>query len=110
MSPWFLKTSKSSEEHQHFFKAPVAPHLSMIVFPGTTERMNRMKTISEGGGKNPNKPGVECLYSVILYIQTWSWTEMLRDSKTSQDNPKKNERKTIQFHQEASKISFALSI
>lgn len=51
MSLWFLKTSKSSEEHQHCFKALVASHLSMIVFPGTTERMN----IISVGGKRPIK-------------------------------------------------------
>lgn len=69
MSLWFIKTSKSSEEHQHCFKATVASHLSMNVLPGTAERMNRIHTDSEGG-KNPNTPGVECLYSGILHIQT----------------------------------------
>lgn len=31
MSLWFLKTSKTFQEHQHCFKATVASHLSMNV-------------------------------------------------------------------------------
>lgn len=81
----------------------------MNVFPGEAERMNRMNTTSKGGKKPQNKAAVECLYSDIPYIQTWSLTEMPSDSKTSQDN--KKEWKIIQFsHQKASKISFAFSI